>query len=459
MTLAMTSDFVRELLDSDGNVIYFPNSTLFTKLFPNGLSIDNVMFTIPGINLDIYWYGFLIALGMVLAMIYAFSRCRKFGLDIDRVTDTVLAGLIGGIIGARLYYVIFSLDNYMTEEGTLDFSLIFNIRDGGLAIYGGIIGGLLIGGIMAKIRKVKLAPMLDLAGMGFLIGQCLGRWGNFFNEEAYGYSEVLSAGNLPWGMVSKTILNGVYFYVNPDNTSVVTNRALNMLAHPCFLYESLWCLLGFILLHIYSKHRKYDGQLFLMYIGWYGFGRFWIEGLRTDSLYLINNDVISLKVSQLLAGACFIFAVVMLIFMKIRQKKLGGYVLYCDTDESKALLKEAYKKTKKGQSETLEEDEHIVEDNSHILAEEFLDENGEASETGESDSEKPEPEVAEESEESSEEEEVSEEAKPEPEEISEPEPVEALEEDQEESPEPEEAPEEVSEVTPGSEEEEVKTEE
>ena len=139
MTLAMTSDFVRELLDSDGNVIYFPNSTPFTKLFPNGLSIDNVMFTIPGINLDIYWYGFLIALGMVLAMIYAFSRCKKFGLDIDRVTDTVLAGLIGGIIGARLYYVIFSIENYMTEEGTLDFSLIFNIRDGGLAIYGGII--------------------------------------------------------------------------------------------------------------------------------------------------------------------------------------------------------------------------------------------------------------------------------------------------------------------------------
>ncbi|MCD7803884.1 MAG: prolipoprotein diacylglyceryl transferase [Oscillospiraceae bacterium] len=388
MTLAMTSDFVRELLDSDGNVIYFPNSTLFTKLFPNGLSIDNVMFTIPGINLDIYWYGFLIAVGMVLAMIYAFSRCRKFGLDIDRVTDTVLAGLIGGIIGARLYYVIFSIENYMTEEGTLDFAEIFNIRDGGLAIYGGIIGGLLIGGIMAKIRKVKLMPMLDLAGMGFLIGQCLGRWGNFFNQEAYGYSE--AAGSLPWGMVSKSILNGIYFFVYPDNTSVVTNRAVDMLAHPCFLYESLWCLLGFIILHIYSKHRKYDGQLFLMYIGWYGFGRFWIEGLRTDSLYLVNNDVISLKVSQLLAGTCFIFAVIMLIYLGIRGKKQGGYVLYCNTDESKALLKEAYKKSKKGQNESLEEDEHIVDDtagdtvgdsaednvddNQHILADEFLNE-------------------------------------------------------------------------------------
>ena len=385
MTLAMTSDFVRELLDSAGNVIYFPNSTLFSKLFPNGLSIDNVMFTIPGINLDIYWYGFLIALGMVLAMIYAFSRCRKFGLDVDRMTDTVLAGLIGGIIGARLYYVIFSIENYMTEEGTLDLSLIFNIRDGGLAIYGGIIGGLLIGGIMAKIRKVKLAPLLDLAGMGFLIGQCLGRWGNFFNQEAYGYSETFSAASLPWGMVSKSILNGIYYFVYPDNTSVVTNRALDMLAHPCFLYESLWCLLGFIVLHIYSKHRKYDGQLFLMYIGWYGFGRFWIEGLRTDSLYLINNDVIKLKVSQLLAGACFIFAVVMLIFMAVRMKKVGGYVLYCNTDESKALLKEAYAKSKKNQDDNLEEDEHIVDENQHILADEFMNE--EATEAEESGSE------------------------------------------------------------------------
>ncbi len=418
MTLAMTSDFVRELLDSDGNVIYFPNSTLFTKLFPNGLSIDNVMFTISGINLDIYWYGFLIALGMVLAMIYAFSRCRKFGLDIDRVTDTVLAGLIGGIIGARLYYVVFSIENYMTEEGTLDFAEIFNIRDGGLAIYGGIIGGLLIGGIMAKIRKVKLAPMLDLAGMGFLIGQWLGRLGYFFNQEAYGYSE--SAGTLPWGMVSKSILNGVYFFVYPDNTSVITNRTLDMLAHPCFLYESLWCLLGFIILHIYSKHRKFDGQLFLMYIGWYGFGRFWIEGLRTDSLYLINNDVISLKVSQLLAGTCFIFAVVMLIFMYVRGKKQGGYVLYCNTDESKALLKEAYKKTKKGQNESLEEDEHIVDDNSHILADEFRNEGEEAE--GEEVSESDESEESEESEpeEASESEEISE---PDHEEVPEPEGV------------------------------------
>ena len=129
-----------------------------------------------------------------------------------------------------------------------------------------------------------------------------------------------------------------------------------------------------------------------MYIGWYGFGRFWIEGLRTDSLYLVNNDVISLKVSQLLAGACFMFAVIMLIYMHVRGKKLGGYVLYCNTDESKALLKEAYKKTKKGQNESLEEDEHIVDEDQHILADEFLNDTEE--ETAEEDAES-EPEEAE----------------------------------------------------------------
>lgn len=283
MLAAMTTDFVREILDSDGGVIYFPNS----KLFPNGIKIDNVMFTIPGINLDIYWYGFLIALGMVLAMIYAFRRARRFGLEPNRLTDTVLAGLIGGIVGARVFYVVFSIDRYLNDEGSFDIIEALKIRDGGLAIYGGVIGALIFGAIMAKIRKVRIAPALDLVGSGFLIGQCLGRWGNFFNQEAFGSKTVL-----PWGMTSKRIINDLYFYYYPQNVSIVTQRATSMIAHPCFLYESLWCLAGFLILHFYSKHRKFDGELFLMYIGWYGLGRFWIEGLRTDSLYLINTETL-----------------------------------------------------------------------------------------------------------------------------------------------------------------------
>lgn len=355
MLLAMTQDFVRGVLDSDGGVIYFPNS----GLFPNGIKIDNVMFTIPGINLEIYWYGFLIALGMVLAMIYAFRNMRKFGLEPDRVTDTILAGFIGGILGARIYYVVFSLDRYLTEEGTFNLKAALAVRDGGLAIYGGVIGALLFGVIMAKIRKVKLPPLLDLVGMGFLIGQCLGRWGNFFNQEAFG-----SKTTLPWGMTSKTIMNGLYAFYYPENVSIITNRATEMIAHPCFLYESLWCLIGFIALHFYKKHRKFDGELFLMYIGWYGLGRFWIESLRTDSLYLINTDALKLKVSQLVAGTCVIFALVILIYMytSIRKK---GYTFYRDTDDSKELLrlydeKILASRRKKGKHADDVLDEHIL---------------------------------------------------------------------------------------------------
>lgn len=355
MLLSMTADFVRELLDSDGGVIYFPNS----GLFENGIKIDNVMFTIPGLNLEIYWYGFLIALGMVLAMIYAYRRVRKFGLEPDRFTDTVLAGFIGGIIGARAYYVVFSLDKYLTDEGTFDLWAALSIRDGGLAIYGGVIGALIFGLLVAKIRKVKIAPLLDLAGLGFLIGQCIGRWGNFFNQEAFG-----SKTSLPWGMVSKDILNELYFFYYPENVSVIANRALDMIAHPCFLYESLWCLVGFLALHFYSKHRKFDGEIFLLYIGWYGLGRFWIEGLRTDSLYLVNTETLKLKVSQLVAGTCVIFAAALLIYMYVTVKK-KGYTLYYATDESKELLrlydeKNLKSRRKRGKNADDEVEEHIL---------------------------------------------------------------------------------------------------
>ena len=329
MLLAMTQDFVRGIIDGDGGRIYFPNS----GLFPDGIKIDNVMFTIPGIGLEIYWYGFLIALGMVLAMVYAYKNMRRFGLEPDRVTDTILAGFIGGIIGARAYYVIFSIERYLTDEGTFDLKAALRVRDGGLAIYGGVIGALLFGVIMAKIRKVKLPPMLDLVGMGFLIGQCIGRWGNFFNQEAFG-----SKTTLPWGMTSQRIINELYAFYYPENVSIVTNRATEMIAHPCFLYESLWCLVGFVALHFYKKHRKFDGELFLLYIGWDGLGRFWIEGLRTDSLYLIYTDALKLKVSQIVAGACVIFALVLLIYMYMSVRR-NGYTFYCDTDESKELMR------------------------------------------------------------------------------------------------------------------------
>lgn len=377
MTLAMTADFVKEMLASEGGVLYFPNCDW---LFPNGLKIDNVMVTIG--NLDIYWYGFLIALGMLLAMIYGYRKLEKWGLEPDRFTDTALVGLIGGIIGARLYYVVFSIDKYMSADGTLNLASVFAIRDGGLAIYGGIIGALIFGCTMAKIRKVRLAPLLDLVGLGLLIGQTLGRWGNFFNQEAFGAKTTL-----PWGMTSKSILEYLYFNVYyPDANSVVTNRALDMVAHPCFLYESLWCLLGFILLHIYSKHRKFDGEIFIMYIGWYGLGRFWIEGLRTDSLYIPGTEF---RVSQVLAGTCVLFAIALYFIFRANVKKNADYKLYVDTDESKELLEMYYAKQKKSKNKTVNADDacetildpSVMDDTPEedALAEEAVDEAAEES--------------------------------------------------------------------------------
>lgn len=361
----MTQEFVREIMDKP-DVIYFP---FCDWLFPNGLKINKVIFTIPwfnGTSIDVYWYGFLIALGMLLAVIYASRRTKSVGLDSDRVMDVILCGLVGGIIGARAYYVIFSLSHYMTDEGGLDIGAVLRIRDGGLAVYGGVIGALIFGAIMGKIRKVRLLPMLDLAGMGLLIGQCLGRWGNFFNQEAFG-----SKTTLPWGMTSGSIINDLYFFYYPENTSVITNRATEMVAHPCFLYESLWCLAGFIFLHFYSKKfRKFDGEIFLLYIGWYGAGRFWIEALRTDSLYIPNTP---LKVSQLVAGTCVLFSIVMLIMNYMAVKKNGMH-LYVDSEESKELLRLREEKNKKV--------DHNAELSVHILAENGEDET-EPEETGE----------------------------------------------------------------------------
>lgn len=362
MINTMTTDFVRELLNDEGNTLYFPNSD---KLFPNGLNIDRVMLTIPGLNIDVYWYGFLIALGMLLAMIYGFRRLKDWGLEPDRFTDTVLVGLFGGIVGARLYYIIFTLDRYITDEGTFDIIAALSIRDGGLAIYGGVIGALVLGCTMAKIRKVNIPALLDLVGLGFLIGQSLGRWGNFFNQEAFGTKTTL-----PWGMTSKSIINYLHSFYFPERVSVVTTDAVDLIAHPCFLYESLWCLVGLILLHIYSKRRKFDGEIFLMYIGWYGLGRFWIEGLRTDSLYIPGT---TLRVSQVIAGTCVLFAIALIILVRMNMKK-NGYTLYRDTDESKELLaqyneKLMQSKRRRGkhaddECETILDERIIIEDES-----------------------------------------------------------------------------------------------
>jgi phosphatidylglycerol:prolipoprotein diacylglycerol transferase len=304
------------------NTVEFPNLNLKFEV--------NRFISVFGV--DIAWYAIIIAIGFVLAAIYGLRRMKEFGLDSDRTIDVILAGMVGGIIGARIYYVIFSWDLYKD-----DLLSIFDVRNGGLAIYGGIIGALALGLTMCKIRGVKILPMLDITALGFLIGQCIGRWGNFVNVEAYGAQ---TSSDYILGMTSNAIADGP--------------------VHPCFLYESVWCLIGFILLHLYSKRRKFDGEVALMYLVWYGAGRMVIEGLRQDSLYIGN-----FRVSQVLSGILLIFGLIMILVIrsKIKQNNDPEYLkLYVYTEESKKMLElaelhekdpKAYKEQEKARKEAL----------------------------------------------------------------------------------------------------------
>lgn len=302
------------------------NEIVFPKLGID-IHVNSTAFEIGG--LSIQWYGILITLGLVLAMVYAFTQVRKYGLHPDRVLDAVIGGIIGGILGARIYYVILEWDTYAG-----DWKSIFNFRQGGLAIYGGIIGALLIGCTVAKIRKVKILPLLDIVGIGFLLGQGIGRWGNFFNQEAFG-TNTTSIFGMSGGRIQDWITNSY------PTTSYFTNFGTTLDAsqavHPCFLYESIWCLLGFALLALFAKKiRRFDGQIFLIYIGWYGLERAFVEGLRTDSLVIGN-----VRVSQMLAILCVVASVVLQIVIGAKVKRLGvDYRLYKDTAESKRMLEE-----------------------------------------------------------------------------------------------------------------------
>lgn len=256
------------------------------------------IFTIPiGGGITVKWYGVMIALGFLLAIIYGLKRSKQFGIDPDRMIDVVLVCAIFAFIGARLYYVWFAEDRYRYFDDPLS---ILQVWKGGLGIYGGVIFAFLTALWMCRVRKVDTLRMFDLASIGFLIGQGIGRWGNFFNQEAFG-----SNTTLPWGMTGDIIQSGV------NGSGYILTEPV----HPTFLYESLWCLAGFLLLHILSKKwYKFRGQLFASYIIWYGLGRAWIEGLRTDSLMLG-----AIRISQLIAILSVIGGVILLLVFRSRE--------------------------------------------------------------------------------------------------------------------------------------------
>jgi len=280
-----------------------------------GISVDvpsdGVLFRIG--SLSVRWYAVMIALGMIIAAVYGFRMMKKYKVNEDKFLNAIIGGVIGGIVGARLYYVAFSWETYADNP----LSILY-IWEGGLAIYGGIIGALLVGGIIAKIQKLCVKDCFDIASMGFLIGQCLGRWGNFFNREAFGGNTTL-----PWGMTSSKIQNELAYL---KSTGVDVDPSLPV--HPTFLYESLWCIVGFVLIHfLIAKRRTFKGQVFLSYCIWYGVGRTIFEGLRTDSLMLGT-----FRVSQLLSIVLVVAGIVLYIIGLARSK---NHPIEIPTEEEK----------------------------------------------------------------------------------------------------------------------------
>ena len=260
---------------------------IMQKHFSSNLLTYWKNFTVFGIS--IAYYGVIIAVGFILAMLYCARHCRRCGIEPDTLYDFLIWMIPLAIIGARLYYVIFQWSDY--RDHPID---ALKIWEGGLAIYGGVIAGLLTGIIWCRKKKIPFGAMADVCAPGLLIGQCIGRWGNFLNREAFG-----SETTLPWRM------------------QLTTTAGELVEVHPTFLYESLWNLVGLLLIvFVVSKARRFDGENTCFYFLWYGVGRFWIEGLRTDSLYLFNWTIAGqpIRVSQVLSLVLMIAALAVLFY-------------------------------------------------------------------------------------------------------------------------------------------------
>lgn len=275
--------------------------------------LDRVAFHLMG--RPVYWYGIIIAMGFLLAVGFCMRRAPKFGMTGDDLIDMLLFAVPLAIVGARLYYIIFYLDFFTKADGSLDWAAMVRITDGGLAIYGGVIAAVLTVIVFCKVRKAKVGAYLDVGAFGLLIGQAVGRWGNFMNAEAFGGETTL-----PWRM-------GVQIFNEVSQTYVSYGEV-----HPTFLYESLWNVAGFVLLLVIAqKWRKYDGQLFTTYVAWYGLGRAWIEGLRSDSLYFFGLELFGapIRTSQVLAVGSAAVAIGLLIY-HLKFKKHTPEELYCN---------------------------------------------------------------------------------------------------------------------------------
>lgn len=288
---------------SDYTVVYFTGIN-------RGFSVPSILadFSIFGIDVQIRFYGAIIAFGFLLAVLFGGRMAYKWKMSLDKMVDVLIYGTLAAIVGARLYYVFSKWDYYGNH-----LSDIPKIWNGGLAIYGGLIAGIIAAYFVCKARKMNFWNLLDIATMSFLIGQGIGRWGNFTNQEAFGVNT-----DLPWGMWSEKVAdyiaaNQQFFAAN--GFEVDPSKPV----HPTFLYESIWCLLGFFVLYIICrKARLFSGQIALCYGVWYGVERMVVEGLRTDSLYIAGTTI---RISQALSAALALVCAVLLVALIIKYKK------------------------------------------------------------------------------------------------------------------------------------------
>lgn len=290
---------------------FCPDKTeVFFKFLENPINVSSIFCEIDlpflAEPITIRWYGVIIAFGLTLAVLFGGRKAYVWKMDINKMLDVLIYGAVGGILGARLYYVFSKWDYYSVHPGD-----IFKIWEGGLAIYGGLIGGILVALIVCKVEKLNILNLLDLCGMSFLIGQGIGRWGNFANQEAFGTNT-----SLPWGMYSVKTEEYLQSLVLTGADTTVDPTAY---VHPTFLYESLWCLLSFVILFIMcQKFRKFSGQIFLGYGILYGMERFVVEGLRTDSLYIGDTN---LRTSQVLSLILVLVSLVLFVVFMIKYTK------------------------------------------------------------------------------------------------------------------------------------------
>lgn len=278
--------------------------------FPNlGIHLENVGKTLTIFHFDIAYYGIVIGLGILAGLLMAMQVAKNTKQNPEDYIDLAMFAVVFGIIGARIYYVVFSWDMYKD-----DILSVFNIREGGLAIYGGVIAAVITVFVFAHVRKMSAPLLLDTAVFGLVTGQMIGRWGNFFNREAFGeYTDNLFAMRLPLDAVRASDVT------EKMKAHMETVNGVDYIqVHPSYLYESLWCLMVLILLFVYLKHKAFDGEVFLVYLVAYGLGRFWIESLRTDQLLLPG---IGLPVSQVLAGILVVASIILIKYFRKKKKE------------------------------------------------------------------------------------------------------------------------------------------